>query len=166
MSNVFQGNRSNLGAVPTPTSPSPVPNPSPATGVTPTEGFDARQQVKGAPYVAAHVSNALTGIIGPRMVVRGDIDFEGELRIQGPVHGNISTQGESQSVLIVDPNAKIIGNVTVPSLKVSGNIEGEVKAIENVLIQSTGVIKGNVSYKTIQMESGAKIIGGMNPTNE
>ena len=166
MSNVFQGNRANPGAAPAPTNSSPIQGVSSATGVSPTEAFDARQSVKGAPYVAAHVSNALTGIIGPRMVVRGDIDFEGELRIQGQVHGNISTQGESQSVLIVDPNAKIIGNVTVPSLKVSGNIEGEVKAIENVLIQSTGVIKGNLSYKTIQMESGARIIGGMNPTNE
>lgn len=109
-------------------------------------------------------SSPMSGVIGPRMVIKGDIEFEGELMIQGTVTGNIrSSSDDSKSVLRIDAKASVTGDVNVPIVKVSGTLTGNVSASELLHLHPTGIIVGPVKYNNIQLESGCTVEGSLTP---
>ena len=108
-------------------------------------------------------SQPVSGVIGPRMAIKGDIEFEGELMIQGKVTGNIRSQEGSKSILRIDENAEVTGDVDVPVVKVSGTLKGNVSASELLHLHPTGTIVGPVKYNNIQLESGCTLEGSLTP---
>jgi cytoskeletal protein CcmA (bactofilin family) len=108
-------------------------------------------------------SHPVSGVIGPRMVIKGDIEFEGELMIQGRVTGNIRSQDDGKSILRIDEKAEVIGDVDVPVIKVSGTLRGTVSANELLHLHPTGTIIGPVKYNNIQLESGGTLEGSLTP---
>ena len=157
-------------------SPSPAnkPTTSPHTVtppiVSPLFTPSAKHPATPAPTSAqtsAYVPNSspsVSGVIGPRMVINGDIEFEGELMVQGRVTGNIrSTTDDNKSVLRIEENAEVTGDVTVPIVKVAGKLKGNVSASELLHLQMSGVIEGPVKYNNIQLESGGTLAGSLSP---
>ena len=108
-------------------------------------------------------STVVSGVIGPRRVIKGDIEFEGELMIQGRVTGNITSQNDGKGILRIDEKAEVVGNVAVPVVKVAGTLRGDVSASELLHLQPTGTIEGPVKYNNIQLESGGTLSGSLSP---
>ena len=154
-----------------PTSPLPKPfNPQPAVNHN-TSTPNPTDRHPGAhpslsPSPVAYVPNSshpVSGVIGPRMVIKGDIEFEGELMIQGKVTGNIRSQSDGKSILRIDEKAEVTGDVDVPVVKVSGTLTGNVSASELLHLHPTGTIVGPVKYNNIQLESGGTLEGSLTP---
>lgn len=108
-------------------------------------------------------SNPVSGVIGPRMIITGDIEFEGELMIQGKVTGNIRCVSDGKGILRIEEKAEVTGDVDVSVLKVSGTLKGTVSAKELLHLQPTGIIVGPIKYNNIQLESGGTLEGSLTP---
>lgn len=116
-----------------------------------------------APAYVPQSSHPVCGVIGPHMVISGDIQFQGELLIQGTVTGNISSQNDEKSILRIDEKASVTGDVDVPVVKVAGVLRGNVSASELLHLQPSGHIEGPVKYNNIQLESGGTLSGSLSP---
>ena len=96
-------------------------------------------------------------IIGQHAKFKGELTFEGAVRIDGDFEGNISAK--NGATLIVSEVANITGEVDVPNLVLHGTICGNVRAGESMKMTSSGRLKGDVEYKMISLAEGASING-------
>lgn len=110
--------------------------------------------------------NSIDCLIGNTTHIKGEINFKGGLRIDGFITGNIHAEPGEPSVLIVSEHAKIKGQVRALHLIVNGVIEGDVYSAELIELQPNAHITGNIYYKAIEMHSGAKVAGKLNPDME
>lgn len=141
----------------------PVQVPVPVTSVQPQPVQQPMNQTPAPNYMPMTSSNTVSGVIGSRMTITGDITFEGELRVQGIVNGNIRSASESKSMLIIDEKAEVNGEVEVPVVKVGGTIKGPVSSSELLHVVASGVIDGSAKYNMLQLDGGGLVTGSLDP---
>ena len=78
-------------------------------------------------------------VIGPSLIIKGDIQSSGTLRIDGVVEGTISADGS----IIVAKGGTAKGGITADSIVVGGAIEGNVIAREKMELLPTGTLHGD-----------------------
>lgn len=100
-------------------------------------------------------------LIGVKTELKGDIIFSGGLRIDGKVKGNITANGDGSSTLVLSEHAVVTGNVTVPHMIINGVIKGHVRSSERVELQPKADVKGDLTYKTLEMALGASVNGNL-----
>lgn len=88
-------------------------------------------------------------------VVLGDIISETDLRIDGKVSGNVS----SQAKVIIGTNGDVTGNLECREAAIEGKIKGNINVDGLLRINSTSRVDGDIHYKKIIIEEGAVIIG-------
>jgi len=98
-------------------------------------------------------------IIGEGTVIKGDIVYGGGLHIDGRIEGDISAQGGSVETLTLSKLGAVQGNISVPTVVIDGEVEGDVAASERVKLLANARITGNVKYNLIEMEVGAQVNG-------
>lgn len=103
--------------------------------------------------------NRIDTLIGADTKVVGDVAFNGGLRVDGMVRGNVSAAGEAPSTLVLSENAKIEGKIAVSHAVINGAVVGPVHATEYVELQSKCHVTGDVFYKTLEMHMGAIVEG-------
>lgn len=94
-------------------------------------------------------------VVGPSVRIQGDLNSEGNIKIEGQVTGKVNT---SQSVY-VGPGAKITADVSAGNAIIAGEIQGNIKTLGNLILQSTAKIKGDISCTILRVEDGAIFIG-------
>ncbi len=103
-------------------------------------------------------------IIGQHARFKGELNFEGVVRIDGSFEGNIrATNG---GTLIVSEVARISGEVDVPNLILHGTIQGNVRASESLKMSATGKLMGDLEYRVFSLSEGALINGRCNRIEE
>lgn len=105
-------------------------------------------------------------LIGQSTHIQGEINFKGGLRIDGRITGNVNAEPGEPSVLVVSEHAKIVGQVKAVHLIVNGEIEGDVYSVELIELQPNARIIGNIHYKALEMHSGARVTGKLNPDQD
>ncbi|HKJ72209.1 MAG TPA: polymer-forming cytoskeletal protein [Gammaproteobacteria bacterium] len=98
-------------------------------------------------------------MIGSGTSIKGDVTFEGGLRIDGTVEGTVSAPDGSGSRLVITDQAEIRGEVHVPNVVINGRIIGNVHASERLELHAQASVEGDLFYEVIQMEEGAGITG-------
>jgi cytoskeletal protein CcmA (bactofilin family) len=98
-------------------------------------------------------------LIGANAVIGGDISFNGGLRVDGKVNGNVIATPGKPSTLVLSEHAQVNGEVRVTHLVTNGTINGPVSASEYLELQGKARVTGNVHYKTLQIQLGAIIEG-------
>ena len=93
--------------------------------------------------------------LGKGVDFKGVIHFDGTVRIDGRLEGEIHTKG----TLIVGENAVIKGIISAGSLICSGKINGNINAAEKVELMKPAVLIGDVRSPSISMEPGAHFHG-------
>lgn len=105
----------------------------------------------------------IDSLIGAGTVVRGDLVFEGGLRIDGQVTGNVTAAEGKAATLVVSEQARVDGKVEVSHVVINGQVHGPVTAADYLELQPKARIFGDVSYKTLEMHVGAAIQGRLDP---
>jgi len=98
-------------------------------------------------------------IIGEGTVIQGDVLYTGGLHIDGKVIGNVAAENGSDTTLTLSKLGSIQGNVSVPTVVIDGQVEGDVTSSERVQLIANSRITGNVKYNLIEMEVGAEVNG-------
>lgn len=103
--------------------------------------------------------STIDSLIGISTSIEGNVRFEGGLRIDGKVKGNVIAEGEEPSMLVISEHAKVEGEVRVAHLVVNGEIVGPVHSSELLELQPKARITGDVFYKALEMHGGALVAG-------
>lgn len=102
----------------------------------------------------------IDSLIGAGTKVAGDVAFEGGLRVDGEIKGNvISASSEQHSSLVVSEHARIEGEINVSHLVINGTVIGPVFSSELLELQSHARVTGDVQYNTIEIHLGAVVQG-------
>ncbi len=96
-------------------------------------------------------------LISAKTRIEGDMHFEGGLRIDGQIRGNLS--GNDVSLLIVSEMAQLEGEVSVAHAVVNGRIKGSVQVSDRIELHSKAHVIGDVYYHTLEMHPGAVVEG-------
>lgn len=103
--------------------------------------------------------NRIDSLIGASTRIEGNVVFTGGLRIDGMVRGNVSGVADQPATLVVSAEARIDGEVQAAHIVVNGAINGPVHATETLELQPGSRVKGDVYYKTIEIQQGAVVEG-------
>lgn len=93
--------------------------------------------------------------LGKGVDFNGVVSFDGTVRIDGCLEGEIHTKG----TLVVGEHAVIKGIITVGTLISSGKIKSVVTATEKVQLLKPGILIGEVHTPSFTMEEGAHFQG-------
>ena len=97
-------------------------------------------------------------LIGEGCSIEGEVKFSGGLHVIGSINGNVDSDDES-SLLIVNENAYIAGDVRVSHLIVNGQIDGNVYVSGKVELFDKAHINGDVHYNLLELPVGAEVNG-------
>jgi cytoskeletal protein CcmA (bactofilin family) len=94
-------------------------------------------------------------LLGKAVRFKGVVIFDGTVRVDGHVAGEIYTTG----TLIVGEHAVIEGIVSAGVLMNSGKINGTITAIKKIHILKPGVLVGDIRTPVIAIEEGCQFQG-------
>ncbi|HRN26907.1 MAG: polymer-forming cytoskeletal protein [Ignavibacteriaceae bacterium] len=90
-------------------------------------------------------------IISSGVVIEGKVTSNSNIRVDGVVKGDITTQGN----LTVGEHGSIQGQLTGETVSIGGKVEGTVNAKEKLVLESKAVLKGDLITKILVVEAGA-----------
>src|SRR2546422_3900702 len=93
--------------------------------------------------------------LGKGAQFKGIIHFEGTIRIDGRLEGEIHTKG----TLMVGEHAVIEGDITADVVVSGGHINGNIVASEKVQLLSAGVVTGTIKTPLLSIEEGVHLYG-------
>lgn len=103
--------------------------------------------------------NQIDSLIGMGTHVVGDISFNGGLRIDGHVRGNITAMGDKPSTLMLSDRASVEGKIKVSHAVINGTVVGTVHADEYLELQAKARVSGDIYYQSLEIQLGATIEG-------
>lgn len=106
-------------------------------------------------------ADRIDSLIGHGSHVTGDICFSGGLRIDGTVTGNVIGSGDKGGTLIVSEKARVEGRVVCTHLILNGEITGPIEVSHYVELQAKARVKGDLHYKTLEVQPGAVVDGSL-----
>jgi len=108
---------------------------------------------KGSGVSAEHAE--ITAFLGKGTEFKGVLSFEGTIRVDGRVEGEIL----SKDTLIAGDEAHLQGEISVGTIISSGKIVGNVNASQKVHILAPGIIEGNIKTPKLIIEEGVSFDG-------
>lgn len=103
--------------------------------------------------------NRIDCLIGAGTEIKGDMTFDGGLRVDGRVHGNVISVDGKPGTLVLSEAARIEGEIRVSHVVINGTVVGPVHAADYVELQSKANVTGDVYYRTLEMHLGAMVQG-------
>jgi cytoskeletal protein CcmA (bactofilin family) len=94
-------------------------------------------------------------LIDDRLTIRGELDTDGTVRIDGRVEGGLHRAG----TLIVGPRGGLIGNIEATDVVVAGNIQGDVHATGRIEIEAGAAVHGEIRANAMVLREGAAVHG-------
>lgn len=98
-------------------------------------------------------------IVGESLRIEGDLVISKSLRIDGCVNGNVLQANDQSATVAIAPGGKVIGNISVRDVIISGHVKGNIVSTGRVELVETSVVEGDVTYGSIGIAVGARIIG-------
>ena len=95
-------------------------------------------------------------------VIKGTVDVEGSLRVDGTIEGNVSCH----KTMILGPQGTIIGNVTSVSAILHGILKGDIHTEEELVLKSGCLMKGDIYTCKLEIEPKALFNGACKTMEE
>jgi len=94
-------------------------------------------------------------IIGPDAKFKGELSFQGGVRVDGSFEGSISTTGR----VFVSKDGQVKAEVKAASVALEGAIEGNIAAQDKIELRATGKMIGDIQASKLLVVEGATFIG-------
>ena len=98
-------------------------------------------------------------LVGAGSTLRGDLEFNGGLHIEGRIVGNVMAEEGSDAMLTLSEQGVIEGEVRVSTMVLNGTVNGDVHASGRIELASRARVNGDVYYNLIEMAMGAEVNG-------
>ena len=107
-----------------------------------------------------HSMSAITTLVAEGTILRGDVEFNGGLHLDGTVQGSISAQGD-KAVFTLSEKGRVDGEIRAPNAVINGKVTGDIFVSQRLELAEKARIDGNVYYKVLEMAAGAQVNGKM-----
>jgi cytoskeletal protein CcmA (bactofilin family) len=94
-------------------------------------------------------------VISKGVKIEGKLSCSGNIRLDGEVQGDISSEG----VVIIGENGKVNGQINADSITIGGRVAGTVRAKDKVVLEAKANLKGDIITKIMMVEAGAVFNG-------
>lgn len=98
-------------------------------------------------------------LIGPQVVIRGDLTFSGGLYIEGRILGKVIAEDGAAASVTLAETGYVEGEVRAPLVIINGQLNGDVHAADKVELAQNARVQGNVHYQVVEMSAGAQLTG-------
>lgn len=88
-------------------------------------------------------------VIGPDLIILGNLVSKGEVQVDGEVQGDIHG-----SHIVIGEKAKITGSIVAEEIVVRGHVMGSIRG-RKVMLQSSSHVDGDIYHQTLAIEQGA-----------
>jgi cytoskeletal protein CcmA (bactofilin family) len=107
-------------------------------------------------------ASEVTTLLGRGSEFEGKLSFEGTVRVDGKLTGEIFTD----DVLIIGEGAEVSAEINVGAIVIEGNVHGNIHAKRSVEIRTPGRVRGNIATPSLFIEKGVVFDGNcqMEPT--
>lgn len=114
---------------------------------------DERPAMPPAPPQQSGSKRGMFSVLGPDVVVTGNVTASADLHIDGRVEGDVNCGTLAQGA-----ESQIFGSVTAETARLAGAIEGAVR-VKMLTVERSAKITGDVEYENITIENGGHIDG-------
>ncbi|WOJ97826.1 polymer-forming cytoskeletal protein [Congregibacter brevis] len=128
------------------------PDHSPAATTT------SEQPAVTKPTTPAKRPQGVTAVIGSKVKVNGDIMSSEDLLVEGEVTGTITL---SDNELVVGTSGRVQANISAKTVRIEGEVKGDIDGSERVVICASGNVQGNVSSPRVMLEDGGRFKGSI-----
>ncbi|MDF0675881.1 MAG: polymer-forming cytoskeletal protein [Nitrospira sp.] len=97
----------------------------------------------------------VSAFVGKGVVFKGTITYNGTVRIDGTLEGEIHTDG----ILLVGEEAVITAKVTAGTIVCKGKITGDIHAKDKMKLRAPAIIDGGVTTPVLSIEEGVLFNG-------
>jgi cytoskeletal protein CcmA (bactofilin family) len=94
-------------------------------------------------------------LIGSDVSIKGEMSFDGSMRIEGKVEGKIASKGK----VSFGQGAQIVAEVSVGEAKIEGSFKGNLTASNRIELSSTAHVLGDVRSTKLVIAEGATFVG-------
>ena len=94
-------------------------------------------------------------IIGNGSIIKGEIESNGDIRIDGKVIGLLKSNGK----IVLGQNGTIEGDIYCKQADLSGHVNGKIFVDELTSLKSTSRVEGELTTKQLYIEIGAIFTG-------
>jgi cytoskeletal protein CcmA (bactofilin family) len=102
-------------------------------------------------------SDRIEVTIGPTANIKGDMECDGIVKIDGIYQGSIKTV----SNVIISEKARVDAHIEAQNVSVSGQAKGSILAKGRLEILSTGRVWADVTVSSFLLDDGGKLHGGL-----
>src|SRR5438128_1240452 len=97
----------------------------------------------------------ITTLLGRGSEFEGKLSFEGTVRVDGKLSGEIFTD----DMLVIGEGAEVHAEISVGSIIIEGTVHGNIRAVRSVEIHTPGKVKGNITTPSLFIEKGVVFDG-------
>jgi cytoskeletal protein CcmA (bactofilin family) len=108
------------------------------------------------------VENKLPNMIGPGTKIIGNIETNGDIRIDGNIEGNIISKGK----VVIGANGLVKGEIQCANAELSGSLDGKIFVTDLLSLKSTSKITGEMKVGKLSIEPGALFTGNCSMNTE
>lgn len=102
-------------------------------------------------------------MIGAKVKVTGDIESSEDLLVEGEVNGTITL---AENELVIGNAGKVQANIEAKTIRIEGEVQGDIVGRERVVITASGNVQGNVSAPRVMLEDGGRFKGSIDMGNK
>ena len=101
-------------------------------------------------------------VISHGLHIKGSLECENDLWLDGIVEGNIRAEGN----ITLGVNARVQGNITATNATIGGQVNGDLKVHDKLILGQSAHIFGEVKTASLAVAEGAILIGNISMPNE
>lgn len=95
-------------------------------------------------------------LVGEGVFMKGSMRVPGTASIDGKMEGELAAE-----TVIIQPNGSMDGQTTADHVRVAGSLTNTTVANRTLVIESTGVIAGSITYEELEIKKGGSLQGGI-----
>ncbi len=118
----------------------------------------ARSTSYGATGFTSSSSHSDMSVIGPSLVIKGELEAGEDLLIEGRVEGTVTHTAEK---LLIGQRGSLKADIRARNVVIEGEVEGDVYGSDSVSIKETAKVRGNIFTPKISISEGAHFKGGI-----
>jgi len=103
----------------------------------------------------AEIESRLPNMIGPGTKIVGNIETNGDIRIDGNIEGNINSKGK----VVVGNNGFVKGEIICSNAEISGTVSGKMAITELLSLKASSKVNGDIKSGKLSIEPGALFSG-------
>ena len=96
-----------------------------------------------------------TTTVGAGTSIHGNLESNGDIRIDGTLHGNIRTSAK----VLVGHEGKVMGDIEAGQADITGSVVGKVHVKGLLQLREKGAIQGDIHTAPLQIEPSASFNG-------